>query len=288
MFNADTPVPALRAKYVTYGAIFHALLVAAARRTAPSVTVASQNFDMVQQEYPDDILEFDAIIISGSGSSSYDDRSWIKTLDDYIWRVYRDCPQVKLFGGCFGHQIICQSLLRPFGVVVEKDPNGWEIGVHEVVIHEEFRKAFDSGTETMSQGRASPISSPTEPGQTTPSIILNRPPPSRLRFQFIHADSVMLPPSGFPKGWTGFGKSAKCSVQGAYQPRRVLTYQGHFEFDRLINTETVKAFRDKWDPQDVQKFLEDIDTDDDSLEAAEILLKFLLEQPSLKSVQCKM
>ncbi|KAJ4204997.1 hypothetical protein NW759_014663 [Fusarium solani] len=89
----------------------------------------------------------------------------------------------------------------------------------------------------------------------------------------------MLPPSGFPKGWTGLGKSTKCTVQGAYQPSRVLTYQGHFEFDCLINTETVKAFRDKWDSEVVQQFLEDIDADDDSLVAAEILLKFLLEEP---------
>jgi GMP synthase-like glutamine amidotransferase len=97
----------------------------------------------------------------------------------------------------------------------------------------------------------------------------------------------MLPPSGFPEGWTGLGKSTKCTVQGAYQPSRVLTYQGHFEFDCLINTETVKAFRDKWDSEVVQQFLEDIDADDDSLVAAEILLKFLLEEPYSKSPQCK-
>ncbi|KAM5342278.1 hypothetical protein ACJ41O_013244 [Fusarium nematophilum] len=279
MLNADTPVPAVKTKYPTYGAIFHQLLEAAAARIAPSYTVTSQDFDVVQGEYPKDPTVFDALLITGSASSSYDDVAWGKRLDDYVQQVYQQHPEVKMFGSCYGHQMICQSLLRPFGVKVEKDPKGWEIGVHEVALDQDFRKTL--GNLGFTKDKPSHGQAPPTPGledeQSTLLGLLSKPVPERLMLQFIHADSVVVPPSGLPDGWLRIGSSAQCSTQGVYRPGRVLTYQGHFEFDRFVNSETIKVFGAEWDPVLLHRYLDAINADDDSLEAAEMVVRFLLE-----------
>ncbi|KAJ3542103.1 hypothetical protein NM208_g4034 [Fusarium decemcellulare] len=285
MLNADIPVPVVKEKYPTYGAIFHHLLSAAAARIAPSYTITSQDFDIVQGEYPEDITTFDALLITGSASSSYDDIAWGKRLDAYVQQVYHQHPGVKMFGSCYGHQMICQSLLKPYGVKVGKDPNGWEIGVHEVAIDDEFREVFGNLgllEDASPHGRAPPTPEP-EDDQSTPLGLLAKPTPEKLMLQFVHADSVQIPPSGLPTGWFNIGKSAQCAAQGVYQPGRVLTYQGHFEFDRFVNSETIKAFGAKWDPVLVSGYLAAIDADDDSLEAAELVVRFLLEGSARQS-----
>ena len=73
------------------------------------------------------------------------------------------------------------------------------------------------------------------------------------------------------------GSTDKCAVQGVYEPGRVLTLQGHFEFDRFINTETVKVFGAKWEPSFLRESLDAIDKDDDSKVASDMVLKFMLE-----------
>jgi hypothetical protein len=131
MLNADIPVPNVFAKRApTYGRIFHTLLQSA----SPDITIESTDFDIMKQQYPDSLDHFDTIIVSGSANSAYDDFPWIHRLDAYIKHVYATEPRVKIFGSCFGHQIICQSLLKSYGVRVEQDPNGWEIGVHDITL----------------------------------------------------------------------------------------------------------------------------------------------------------
>lgn len=151
-----------------------------------------------------------------------------------------------------GHQIICQSILRKYGAKVIKSPDGWEIGVHEVSLTPDFGKAL-----------AQP----------------NQPSASSLRLQFIHSDRVELPSaealSGTP--WVLMGSTPKCDVQGVYEPGRVLTYQGHFEFDRFVNSETVRVFCAAWDPALVEGILRDVDRDDDSEVAAQMVVQFFLE-----------
>ena len=143
MFNADTPVPNVLAKRApSYGHIFHELLVKSASRVAPGLTIESEYFDVHHGLYPESVTNFDAIVISGSGASSYEDKDWIKELDAYVTRVHAEHPHIKLFGSCFGHQIICQSLLRESGIYVEKDPKGMEAGVHAIKLEADFLKAL--------------------------------------------------------------------------------------------------------------------------------------------------
>jgi hypothetical protein len=54
---------------------------------------------------------------------------------------------------------------------------------------------------------------------------------------------------------------------------RVLTCQGHSEFDRYMNSETLKYFATKlpWTPEMFASFLKDVDADDDAEIAADMI-----------------
>ena len=80
-------------------------------------------YDVVIDEYPNNIDECDGYIITGSKLSTYDDVDWIKTLEEYIRTL--DASKKKLLGVCFGHQLIAQAL----GGKVEKAKVGWTLGV---------------------------------------------------------------------------------------------------------------------------------------------------------------
>lgn len=291
MLNADIPVPNVLADRGSYGAIFHRLLIAAAHRVsspATPVTIEAAEFDVVHGEYPSSLVDWDALVISGSISASYDDEPWIHSLDQYLRDVHREHTHVRIFGSCFGHQIICQSLLREHGVRVEKDPKGYELGVHEIQLIDAFARAL--GGKTVESAKASPIGPDRLPTPDLDAEDTQLQPPGlspeqTLRLQFIHADHVRLPsPEGegeeagsLPPSWISMGRSRHCAVQGVYQPGRVLTYQGHFEFDRFVNSETMKVFFAKRDPAVLQDALVAIDKDDDSEAAADIVVRFLLE-----------
>jgi GMP synthase-like glutamine amidotransferase len=259
MLNADTPVPnVIEGRGPSYGHIFHELLSQSAARVAPGLSVEAEIFDVHHGIYPESLKHFDAIIVSGSGASSYEDKDWIKQLDAYIAKVYLEQPHVKLFGSCFGHQIICQSLLREYGIYVEKDPKGMEMGVHTVQLEQDFLKALGDRQSAF------------------PQITDN----STLRLQFIHGDHVKIPEGhSLPTKWLSMGQTKHCAFQGAYEPNHVLTYQGHFEFDRFINTETCKTFGklSGWDPQFIATSVEAMNKDDDSKTAADMVMRFFLE-----------
>ncbi|CAG5159263.1 uncharacterized protein ALTATR162_LOCUS5497 [Alternaria atra] len=263
MLNADAPVPAVAAERApTYGRIFHNLLSSAVANTKSSrqssednLYITSTDFDVVKNEYPASVTEFDAIIISGSANSAYDDLPWVRKLERWTKEVYENEPSVKIFGSCFGHQLLCQALLKDYGVTVEKDPKGWELGVKEITLHRRFRDAFLEHDDEVRTGSL-----------------------EKMRLQFVHHDHVVIPDlNALPPSWMILGNTQHCAVQGVYEPGRVLTFQGHFEFDRFINSETIKFFFPNWQPKALEETLDAIDADDDSVTAAGMVLDFFLE-----------
>ncbi len=71
-----------------------------------------------------DPATLDALLITGSPASVYDDEVWIGELLDFIRAAANaGTPQI---GICFGHQALAQAL----GGKVEKAPQGWGIGRH--------------------------------------------------------------------------------------------------------------------------------------------------------------
>lgn len=254
MLNADTSVPNVYADLGTFGDILHRKLLAAAGRRCDRLEIVHLVYNVVMDEYPDTLDDLDAVFITASAASSYDNEAWIKKLEEYVVTLYTRYPQIKLFGSCFGHHIICQALLRDYGVGVARRPDGWEIGVNEVRFTAEFREAFAHlGSSTVKQSNlrlANRLPSPeSENGEDDHKSSfslgrLDRAVPQSAYLEFMHADEVVLAltDSSSPKPWILLGTTEHCKVPGIYQPGRVLTLQGHFEFDTFKSQETMRIF----------------------------------------------
>jgi GMP synthase-like glutamine amidotransferase len=185
--------------------------------------------------------------------------------------TYLTFPHIKIFGSCFGHQILCHALFSThLSPVVCAHPAGWEVGVHAVTLSPAFVAHFG-------------------PVTTNPDS------PNQVRLQMVHADHVVLPFSvsghpdadsdsdslALPEGWISIGSSAHCALQGVYQRGRVLTFQGHAEFDAWVTRETIDAFlRGVWSTEALEEAFVAIGKDggrDDSLWAAEVMVRFFAE-----------
>lgn len=322
ILDTDVPVPTVYAARGLYSSQFRVLLKSAASRlnqsaknnssSAPQIQIRTSAYDVVGGSYPalgmlrktpplsedeqeeeqdeeDEIFRpIDAILITGSAASAYyqgEQYAWIASLQDFIRRVWSRYPLVKFFGSCFGHQVIAQALLADNSgeqlgsplVRVEACPMGYEIGIHPIEISREF--AETALGKTFATG-------------------LNQSENGKLRIQLIHGDRVIgfnpsaaqaseaLAPSALtalPQPWLNIGSTPLSPIQGLYYPGRVLTYQGHFEFDLFVNTETVIEFgrRGGWEAQMVAESLRKINAcglgDDDSELAAEIVVQFLAD-----------
>jgi len=88
-----------------------------------------KTYEVQFDNYPSDINECDAYLITGSKASSYDDVQWIHNLKKFIQALHEN--KKKLIGVCFGHQIIAEAL----GGSVRKSPEGWHAGVDSISLN---------------------------------------------------------------------------------------------------------------------------------------------------------
>jgi GMP synthase-like glutamine amidotransferase len=102
-------------------------------------------YDVLRLEYPDDIDEVDAYLITGSKASVYDDEEWIHMLGRFVRKLHEH--KKKLIGICFGHQLVAHVL----GGRTEKSSVGWLIGNHRHELNEEglALSGGDSGFEII-------------------------------------------------------------------------------------------------------------------------------------------
>ncbi|KAL3471904.1 class I glutamine amidotransferase-like protein [Aspergillus californicus] len=301
ILDVDVPVPTVYAARGLYSSQFRLLLQAAASRlNLPPSSIHTTAFDVVGGSLPSLAslrssprtekhtngtidgeretvnplaLPIDGILITGAAAAAYESAKypWIIPLQGYIQRVFNEYPHVKLFGSCFGHQIIGQALLSsqsetsaPPSVSVEACPRGSEVGLTPITLSPGFIARFSNLAESL-------------------------PLKNKMRLQMIHGDWVSLLPEiqKFPEPWTNVGSTELCPVQGLYYPGRVLTYQGHFEFDVFVNGETCIEFgkRNGWDANDVERYLRLIgrgvqgkgEDEDDAMVAAEVVVDFFRE-----------
>lgn len=163
--------------------------------------------------------------------------------------MYTHNQHVRLFGGCFGHQLIIQTLLEDSGAFVEKSPNGWEIGVHQVALNPKFTAHFP-----MLRGV------------------------SQISCQFLHADHAVLRDARLTDGWVCVGASRLCDVQGVYKPGKVLTFQGHPEFDAFLNEQGIRNLERNavLSRAQVDDNLKQIHQEDDAILYGEVLIDFIV------------
>lgn len=117
ILKTDTVRPEWVGTYGEYPDMFEALL----RQVNPELEFCT--WDVEAGELPDDLSAVDGYIITGSKSSAYDDKPWIRALEDFIRHAH--LVKIKLVGICFGHQLVARAL----GGLVDKSVNGWGCGV---------------------------------------------------------------------------------------------------------------------------------------------------------------
>lgn len=86
-------------------------------------TACYEVFDVQRGIYPASLNGNELYLIPGSRASAYDDTPWIKSLVEFIRKMYAE--NVKIAGVCFGHQIIAHAL----GGKVERAKQGLGAGV---------------------------------------------------------------------------------------------------------------------------------------------------------------
>lgn len=310
VLDTDIPCHRVYTKRGLYSSQFRSLLAAAAQRINKSqykpregsVSAHVTAFDVVgdslppfeglrvnpwsptEKQSPGFPGPVDAILVTGAAAAVYDDLPWIPGLKSFLQKVHSGYPLVKIFGSCFGHQLIGEALLasdkiytskgRSFKMSVGLSLHGHEIGIHPIALNPAFISSFP------------------------PLARFSQEP---FRMQLIHGDAVISSPDSpggnevlLPEPWHNMGSSLKCPIQGLYQPGRVLTFQGHFEFDAFATAELCYKFADQfhWSPAVLASHLENIkrsavpgkEDDDDSKAAAEaVLLFFAGEDQSVDS-----
>ena len=128
ILNTDTIKPEFATKYGQYPAMFSRILLQA----DPSIQI--KDYEIQRGEYPKDINECDAYLITGSKVSAYDDLPWVQELKKFI--ISLDQRKKKLVGICFGHQLIAQAL----GGLVTKSKRGWHVGIDSVQLNNDASK----------------------------------------------------------------------------------------------------------------------------------------------------
>ncbi|KAL1745215.1 class I glutamine amidotransferase-like protein [Schizophyllum fasciatum] len=169
LLMCDTPMPSVQRDYGDYRQIFDDLLRRALddARAPADTPYTLDAFDVVHaMAYPaEDALGghaaqdalgghaaqdalgghgaedapdgYAAVILTGSAASAYEDTPWITRLVAWVRALARDRPRVRIFGICFGHQIVARALggaCAPAGT--------WEVGPTAVRLTDVGRAIF--------------------------------------------------------------------------------------------------------------------------------------------------
>ena len=201
ILKTDAVRPEWVSEFGEYPDMFERLVLAA----EPSATFSV--LDVEEGVYPSDsdVDTVDGFIITGSKSSAYDDKEWIRNLERLVQELH--AKRKKMVGICFGHQVIARAL----GGTVAKSDKGWGVGVNVYNVSELPAQGDDEV-----RGGGSGV----------------------LKLVASHQDQVtVLPPGARP-----VVSNDHCENAGFVIGDHVLTLQGHPEFSAEYS-EAIMVFR---------------------------------------------
>jgi GMP synthase-like glutamine amidotransferase len=201
ILKTDAVRPEWVSEFGEYPDMFERLVLAA----EPSATFSV--WDVEEGVYPSDsdVDTVDGFIITGSKSSAYDDKEWIRNLERLVQELH--AKRKKMVGICFGHQVIARAL----GGTVEKSDKGWGVGVNVYNVSELPVQGDDEVP-----GAGSGV----------------------LKLVASHQDQVTV----LPPGARTVVSNDHCENAGFVIGDHVLTLQGHPEFSAEYS-EAIMAFR---------------------------------------------
>ena len=181
-----------------------------------------------------EIDSVDGFIITGSKSSVYDDKSWIRDLEGLIQTLH--AKRKKMVGICFGHQIIAKAL----GGLVSKSEKGWGVGINVYDLTDlpfepadeasmnkaDAKRTADSGQTHILEPQTLEHK-PLEPKTLEPQTLEHKPLEHKtLKLVASHQDQV----EALPPGARTIATNAHCENAGFVMGDHIFTLQGHPEF----------------------------------------------------------
>ena len=176
-----------------------------------------------------EIDSVDGFIITGSKSSVYDDKSWIRDLEGLIQTLH--AKRKKMVGICFGHQIIAKAL----GGLVSKSEKGWGVGINVYDLTDlPFEPADEAGMNkadakrTADSGQTHILEPQTLEHKTLEPQTLEHKPLEHKTLKLVasHQDQV----EALPPGARTIATNAHCENAGFVMGDHIFTLQGHPEF----------------------------------------------------------
>ncbi|CAI6331434.1 unnamed protein product [Periconia digitata] len=213
VLETDDPHPDTKQEEGSFGEVLSNLLKRAGDQHEPSLGIETAMQYVVEPDggkipSPDQIGDdIHAILITGSVYDAHGDDPWIHKLMDLITYLWKNRPDIRFTGICFGHQILCRVL----GSTVRPNEDGeWELSHTPIELTNIGRSLFNlPSTE------------------------------SHIGLHQMHLDTVVDAPDASKTELLDnntkvyvWGSSEHTEVQGVYIRKRLFTTQGHMEFDQ--------------------------------------------------------
>jgi len=244
ILECDTPLAQTREKYGGYGGVFTALLKAAADALHAQYPGLSATSGLEITTW--DVVTADAYPTLSDIGAILITGSRFNSFDDSPWIL-------KLVE--FVKEVLASERVRTIGVCfghqiagralgakVGRSEKGWEISVTPVALTDRGKEIFGKSSLALHQ---------------------------------MHRDSVY----NYPEGVEELAYTDKCPVQSMYIPKRLITVQGHPEFNEHIVRELLNARHDSGIFNDAafEEGIGRVDKSQDGIVVAQSFLKFLLE-----------
>ena len=100
--------------------------------SAQNAPARIDTFYATENEFPADVRDYDAYLVTGSPASVHDDFDWIEKLSRLIVEAER--ADRRLVASCFGHQLVAKT----FGGEVGHNEGGWMIGNYRLAITRDY------------------------------------------------------------------------------------------------------------------------------------------------------
>ncbi len=117
LLAGETPAP-MRKTFAPYQELFVSMFSATAK------PFTFDTVDILAGEQIPSPGTLEAVVITGSSASVYDNKEWLEPLRRFIRSAHK--INLAMLGVCFGHQIIADAL----GGTVDKSEKGWGLGTH--------------------------------------------------------------------------------------------------------------------------------------------------------------
>ena len=102
LLESDVLYPDLIDDYASYGSMVRKNLAALDKH------LEFRHYRIQEGEFPSNLNECDAYLITGSKTGVYDNEPWLEPLAQWIKHAYTH--KAKLLGICFGHQMLAHCL----------------------------------------------------------------------------------------------------------------------------------------------------------------------------------